>query len=205
MGGAMPYWPYCFPLVSNPYFTVGTVVLVLLILFLNIGIKVHEKKQNASRAQINKNKFPTKANDKTALDKLLRRVNQLGNINDENTPRPLVTLEEFFIGNSDYGSIGYNWGPDQPSPQEFYELFQDIREKPGVHDVLVLVNDQVEPGDWPSTDTVWIITSAGVDDIKDWLGRRFFADDLLIGFPEAMKIEEAQIPVDMNAIGVWWD
>ena len=30
---------------------------------------------------------------------------------------PLVTLEEFFDGNNDYSSIGYNFPPPQPSPR----------------------------------------------------------------------------------------
>ena len=49
----------------------------------------------------------------TKLDNLKTRINRNGDINDPAVPRPLVTLEEFFEGNDDYGSIGYNFFPNQ--------------------------------------------------------------------------------------------
>jgi hypothetical protein len=64
-----------------------------------------------------------KKSDKKALKQLLTKISQYGNINDPNKPKPLVTLEDFFIGNNDFGSVGYNFYPDQPSPHEFYEHF----------------------------------------------------------------------------------
>jgi hypothetical protein len=93
------------------------------------------------------------------LESLKLRINRNGDVNDLNVPRPIVTLEEFFEGNEDFGSIGYNFYPDQPAPPEFYELFQRIRERPDVANVLVEVSMQEMPDEWPSTDTVWILTS----------------------------------------------
>jgi hypothetical protein len=63
-----------------------------------------------------------------AREWLLERVNRDGDINDFSVARPLVGLEEFFEGNDDYGSIGYNFYPDQPAPSEFYALFKGIRD-----------------------------------------------------------------------------
>src|SRR5689334_4622956 len=88
---------------------------------------------------------------------LIERINCNGDINSPATPRPLVTLEEFFEGNNDPGSIGYNFYPDQPRPGEFYELFKQIRDHPEVSNVLVEVSQHEAPEEWPSTDTVWII------------------------------------------------
>ncbi len=136
---------------------------------------------------------------------LLEKVNAHGDINNPDTPRPLVTLEDFFEGNNDFGSIGYNFFPDQPSPSEFYEIFKAIASKPGVFDVRVEVKDQIEPEDWPSTDTIWVITSVGVNEVKTWLGNRFCGDDYIVGFPGTHPIEDYKIPVNMKAIGVWWD
>jgi len=138
---------------------------------------------------------------------LLARISRNGDINDAKVPRPLVTLEEFFEGNSDYGSIGYNFYPDQPAPADFYHLFKAIRDKPEVADVRVQVMDLEDPEGWPATNTVWIITSASVNDVKKWLGRRFRADDILIGFSKVIyyKIERYEVPKGMQAIGVWWD
>ena len=143
---------------------------------------------------------------KEARNRLLTRINRNGDINDSNVPRPLVTLEEFFKGNNDYGSIGYNFYPDQPDPADFFRLFKTIRNKSEVVDVLVEVKDIEDPEGWPSADTIWIITSASVDDVGKWLGQRFRADDILIGFSNvSYKIENYKVPGGMEALGVWWD
>jgi hypothetical protein len=121
------------------------------------------------------------------------------------TPIPLVTLEEFFQGNTDRGSIGYNFYPDQPPPAEFYALFIAIRKRPSVADVRVQISQHDDPAAWPVTDTVWIITSASDADVKSWFGKRFAPDDLLNGFPAGRKFEPVAIPSGMRAVGVWWD
>ena len=142
--------------------------------------------------------------DSAAREKLLRRINRNGDFNDPAVPRPLVTLEEFFEGNNDFGSIGYNFA-DQPSPAEFYELFKGIRDKPEVADVLVEVKDLEDPDGWPATDTIWIITGAPTDDVNRWLGHRFRADELIQGFPTHYPVEKYDLPAGMQALGVWWD
>jgi hypothetical protein len=71
--------------------------------------------------------------------------------------------------------------------------------------VLVEIKDQIEKNDWPSTDTIWIITSANKEDVRVWLGERFQPHDLLIGFNEKIRRDEIQLPIGMNAFGVWWD
>ena len=136
--------------------------------------------------------------------RLLQRVSVHGDINDPMTPRPLVALEEFFEGNADYGSIGYNFDP-QPAPSEFYAAFLEIRSRPDVADVRVQVNDQIEPEDWPSTDTIWIITSATPDEVQSWLEDRFKADDVIVGFPDFLALEPYIVPEGMQAIGIWYD
>lgn len=146
-------------------------------------------------------------NDSKALDNLLARVNANGDINDPTTPRPLVTLEEFFGGNNDYASIGYNFYPEQPSPQEFYKVFLEIRDKPEVYDVRVQVNDQSELGAWPATDTIWIITSEKAETVESWIPELFHPDDVIIGFSSdaPYQYEDYKIPEGMQAIGIWWD
>ncbi len=145
------------------------------------------------------------ASNEYARKILVARINQGGDINNPDTPRPLVSLEEFFEGNEDYGSIGYNFYPDQPSPAEFYEIFKTIRRKPEVYDVRVEIMDLEDPQGWPSTDTVWIITSVKPDTLSMWLGSRFQADEILKGFQSEYAIEPYDIPKDNQALGVWWD
>ena len=146
----------------------------------------------------------------SARQKLLERI---GDINDFTRPRPLVTLEEFFEGNDDYASIGYNFYPDQPAPAEFYEVFLAIRQRDDVADVRVEVKDLEDPEGWPATDTVWIITTASDDEVVAWLGERFAPDDAFSGFPQAdphaeyptYGVEAYEVPAGQRALGIWWD
>ncbi len=143
--------------------------------------------------------------DLKALNRLLERINQQGDLRNLQTPRPLVTLEEFFEGNYDHASIGFNLEAELP-PQAFYALFRSIRQKPEVRDVRVMIIGQEEPESWPWSDTVWLVTSASPDEVSGWLGKKFRADELILGFEhDSRKIEPYQIPQGMNAIGVWWD
>jgi hypothetical protein len=180
--------------------------VVFIILFLGVTIvavvsKITGKSKKAAAA----GKIKAKENDRASLKKIIQRINRLGDINDPSTPRPLVTLEEFFNGNNDYSSIGYNFPPPQPSPWEFFELFLAIRNRPEVEDVLVQILDHPDPKGWPSSELVWVITSAGKAEIAGWLGDRFKADNLLMGFPGKMKLEKVHIPETMHAVGIWWD
>lgn len=143
--------------------------------------------------------LPTSMN---ARDRLLTRI---GNINDVKRPRPLVTLEEFFEGNNDLGSIGYNL-PDPPAPAEFYSLLKDIRKKPGVSDVRIEVKDLEDPDGWPSTDTIWVITKASSDEVRSWFPDELAPDDVFEGFSgSASTIEAYSIPDGMRAVGIWYD
>jgi len=141
----------------------------------------------------------------TPLERLNERISRAGNINDPAAIRPLVSLEEFFEGNDDYGSIGYNFYPDQPAPNEFYALFKSIRSQPDVANILVEVCQQEMPDEWPSTDTVWIITSAPADRVATWLGERFQADEIFDGWTDHVRREDYEIPPGMKPIGLWWD
>jgi hypothetical protein len=136
-------------------------------------------------------------------ERLLARI---GDINDFSRPRPLVTLEEFFEGNNDLGSIGYNL-PDPPTPAEFYILLLEIRKRVGVTDVLIEVKDLEYPDGWPSTDMVWIITTSPPDEVRSWFPERFAPDEVYSGFEagDAHPIEKYPIPDGMHAIGAWYD
>ncbi len=132
-------------------------------------------------------------------------LDRIGDINDFSRPRPLVTLEEFFAGNDDYASIGYNL-PDQPPPQEFFRLLREIRDRSDVADVRIEVKDLEDPDGWPSTDTIWVITTANGDDVVSWLPDAVKPDDVLSGFDASeASIEAYDLPQDMNAVGIWYD
>jgi hypothetical protein len=138
----------------------------------------------------------------TPRDRLLARV---GDINDFSRPRPLVTLEEFFEGNNDPASIGYNL-PDPPEPKEFYNLLADIRKRPGVADVRIEVQDLEDPDGWPSTDTIWVITTETPQEVRSWFPKRFSPDEVIEGFERsAQQVEKYSVPKGMRAVGLFYD
>jgi hypothetical protein len=134
---------------------------------------------------------------------LRARVNRNGPINDVAVPRPLLTLEEFFDGNNDYGSIGCNL-PDSVRPTEFFEVFRKLRDRADVGDVLVEIRSWDDLAAWPHSDTVWVITSLARQDIQQRLGKRMYADAVHLGWPN-YPIETVVVAPGMRPLGVWWD
>lgn len=135
--------------------------------------------------------------------KLIERINRNGDVNEPGTPFPLVTLEEFFEGNYEIGSIGCNLTPT-PLPSEFYEVFKAIRSRPDVADVMVQIHDLPAPEAWPFSDVVWIITSASIEEAHTWLDDDYMGvDDIFEGSRKC--VEPYDIPAGMRALGFWWD
>lgn len=111
----------------------------------------------------------------TQRDQLIASIKSQNEATDGPT-KPVVSLEEFFEGNDDYGSIGCNLdgpydplpAPDtrgwlkrmlhprpafpaptapHPGPQGFYKVLRAVRERADVQDVLVEIDDLDEsPG-----------------------------------------------------------
>ncbi len=139
--------------------------------------------------------------DEERRGRLLARI---GNINDFSQPRPLVTLEEFFEGNNDPGSIGYNL-LDPPEPREFYILLLEIRKRPGVGDVRIEIKQLEDPKDWPCTDTIWVITTASLPEVRSWFPKRLAPSELMEGLEASpYSVENYSVPKGMRAVRVWY-
>lgn len=116
---------------------------------------------------------------------------------------PLVSLELFFTGNDDVGSIGCNL-PDHPGVERFRDVLFAIRARPEVGDVLVAISDEMDGDEWPFSDTVIVVTSASKDDVRAWTAE-LAPDDVLEAdqFPVLHLV--APIPPGMRYVVVWWD
>jgi len=138
----------------------------------------------------------------TPRERLIRRINQRGDINHPDTPRPLVTLEEFFHGNDFPGSIGHS--PNPPfEPGHFYDTFLRIRDRSDVLDVLVEVIHHRVHNPWPTADTIWVITSASPNEVQVWVGE-LYGDDFHHGWTRHRKRESYDVPSHMKAVGIRW-
>ncbi len=99
----------------------------------------------------------------TPLERITQLVNINGDVNNPDTPRPLLSLEDFFIDNNIHGSICCNVIPEQ-SPQAIYHHFLKIRERNNVSDVLVEITMFDDP-DWPFSESILVITTASPEEV----------------------------------------
>lgn len=139
----------------------------------------------------------------TPLERITERVSRHGDVNDPTTPRPLLTLAEFFEGNNVVGSIGCNLA-STPEPSEFYDLFKRIAARPEVADVRVQVTMFDDPA-WPFSDTVWVITSASPEEVVQWFDEEMRPDEYGRGWTEGVKFEPCSIPPGMHPVVCFWD
>ena len=117
----------------------------------------------------------------------------------------LVTLEEFFIGNDDYGSIGCNLLPPL-GPHRFYEKLIEIRGRSNVHDVLVEINEVVEedPTTWPFSDSVFVLTNATLNEVASWAAE--LKPDAIQPSPTSGRQRRMpDLPPGVRPYRLWWD
>ncbi len=138
-----------------------------------------------------------------SLRNIAARVNRQGDVNDPTTPRPLLTLEEFFEGNQAIGSICPNCIPT-PEPAIVYGALRRIRSRPDVADIRVEITAFDTP-EWPFSDTVWIITSAAPDVVRTWFDESFAPDTCEEGWGSHRPREPIATPAGMRPIHCWWD
>jgi len=116
----------------------------------------------------------------------------------------VVTLEDFFAGNNDRGSIGCNLGNAQPAISEFYSTLCDIRSKPSVQDVLVRICEYDNPSAWPYGDTVYVITSANIEEVRQWVAP-LKPDEVYAEWMYGPPPKAPSLASGMNPYSIWWD
>jgi hypothetical protein len=141
----------------------------------------------------------------TPLDRVTDRALRNGDPEGRSTPQPLLTLEEFFEGNDETGSIGCNL-MSEPEPAQFYELFRAIRERPEVSDVRVQITSVDEPGtSWPFSDKVLIMTDRPVDEVIAWFPEDLAPDEAWEGWDPGTKYEPCPVLAGHRPVTVWYD
>jgi hypothetical protein len=112
-----------------------------------------------------------------------------------------VTMDDFFEGNNDMASIGVNLYPHQPGPQEFYEVFKEIKALEKTEDIYVRISD-AEEGEWFYTDAVYIVGNWTAEEIKE-IVKDLKPDEIYEGW---MYGKPVNIPQTNNKVlSLWWD
>lgn len=114
-----------------------------------------------------------------------------------------MTLEQFFDGNDDLGSIGCNL-TKHPGIQFFFNTLRSIRDRQDVHDVVIEIYEVEEEDDsmWPFSERVFVITSAAQHDIDSW-----FVDlqpsEIETGL--SLPPDGPSAPHGCDVFAAWWD
>ncbi len=135
---------------------------------------------------------------------LIKRIKMRG-LPSPDRPLPLVAIEEFFVGNGDYGSIGCNLVP-MLGPQFFFEELKLIRSRPNVQNLLV-EGSEVEEEDlaaWPFADRVYIFTDGKLDDVARWT-LPLQADLVEEGFGNGKPEGAPELKPGYKCYSIWWD
>lgn len=136
----------------------------------------------------------------TPLEKITERVCRNGHPDSVGTPRPLLTVFEFFEGNNVEGSIGCNLD-EIPRPSEFYDLLRNLSNRSDVIDIRIQITAFDDP-DWPFTDTIYFITSASESEVESWFPTKLAPDGVWIGFVD-QSFEEYEFPAEVQPIACW--
>jgi hypothetical protein len=136
--------------------------------------------------------------------KLIETIKQQG-LPTGKGPVPVVTLEEFFTGNDDLGSIGCNL-MEHPGTGAFYETLRAIRSRPEVQDVLVGIYEVEEADEsmWPFSEHVYILTSAPQTEIESWMVA-LQPDEIGQGYTFGTPRAAPELKPGMHPWTAWWD
>ena len=141
--------------------------------------------------------------DTEKREKLIEKIKEQG-LPLTDRPLGLVSVEDFFTGNDDVGSIGCNLSC-HPGVEFFVCVFESIRTKDPVQDVLVEVNEVVEDDHtWPFSDTVYILTRASIEDVRSWVAP-LQPDDISEGWAHGVPPGAPRLLKGVRVYAVWWD
>jgi hypothetical protein len=119
-------------------------------------------------------------------------------------PEPVVSIEQFFDGNVDLGSIGCNLD-DHPGLERFAAVLRAIRGRPDVYDVLVGISEVLTSGEWPCSDHVYVITRAHPEAVSEW-AESLCADKPGEGWWNGAPPRwPVPVPPDARVVTLWWD
>jgi hypothetical protein len=82
-------------------------------------------------------------------------------------PEPqIVSIERFFDGNDDLGSIGCNL-PNHPAVDSFRDVLTCLLRRPDVQAVYAQIAE-IDPGDdcWPFTDTILVVGAIPAEELR---------------------------------------
>ena len=134
---------------------------------------------------------------------LVEKIRSRRDFNDYTAPDPIVSLEEFFNGNEDPGSIGCNL-TGHPGLDRFYAGLKAIRARPDVQDVFVAIHEIGEDTVWPFSECVYILTSARTGEVAKWM-EPLKPSEISEGWLYQQPPNAPELKAGMRVVSCWWD
>ena len=115
--------------------------------------------------------------------------------------RALVTVEEFFGGNEDLGSLGCNL-TEHPGLNHFRRVLESISNRSDVDEIWLQIYD-CEEGDWPFSENVLVFGNISDSEVQQ------LAESLQPSEVSEMTMEwkpsRAQNLAGRRYVNLWWD
>jgi hypothetical protein len=118
---------------------------------------------------------------------------------------PVVSVERFFDGNDDLGSIGCNL-LEHPGISVFRETLLRVRAREDVQDVLVEIYEveESDPDMWPFSERVYVLTSASDEAVSAWVAE-LQPDEVAEGWSGECPRAAPALLSGIRVVSVWWD
>lgn len=151
--------------------------------------------------------IPSWGEDVDLRKALYVKVAALDKVDDRHFP--VVTIDDYFLGNDDEESIAPNqWGDGRPSVRELYEHLKGIEARPDVQGVFVGIHqdwpDAIRLEEWLPAENIHIYSSASQDVAEQWIDG-LHADGISSGWPYG-KHAAAPQPLDgYQVYTIYWD
>jgi hypothetical protein len=142
-------------------------------------------------------------NIKPPPPELLARIRSQRDFKDYTAPDPIVSLEEFFTGNEDLGSIGCNL-TRHPGMQSFYAELKTIRSRPDVQGVFVAIHETDADTIWPFSECVYILTSAPTKEVSRWM-QKLEPSEISEGWLYKQPSDAPKLKDGIRPVSCWWD
>jgi hypothetical protein len=136
--------------------------------------------------------------------RLIDKIKGQEGVGTANAPLPIVSLEDFFIGNDDRGSIGCNL-LEHPGAGAFFSILQEIRARENVQDAFVEIMEiEEDEMTWPFSERIYILANADLPTVAEWV-TRLEPDDVEEGYAYGVPPSAPSLRPGMKVYGVWWD
>jgi len=139
---------------------------------------------------------------------LLDKLKKLDEIDSKHLP--VVTLDDYFIGNDDEFSIAPNqWEYGRPSIREIYSRLKEIEARPDVQGVFVGLHQDWEAAldndaMWPAAENIHVYSSAPQEVADKWI-EGFESDGIGPGWPYGKHAAAPEPPDGCQVYTIYWD